>query len=241
MSETPTESERRLRAALRALLSQGVWLTIVFELAVSLVPQIERLDELGSGKFALLGLFAALAVYLQAGTMWALAGGRDTVPAAQSLLQGKDAFPRFIWLMLRAGFLLFVLLNVALFLLNVTGLIAIEEQAAVPTFATVIAAVIMPLKYVLAFWLPFVFVRQEFRLLPGLQAALRLARAQFARAGLFLALLLLVPGLALLALPTGMPLPLLAVVMLIAVLLDWIAYSYCVEVVREPAPTAPTP
>ncbi len=241
MSDLPTESERRLRAALRTLLSQGVWLTVGFELALSLVPQIEWLSALGSGKFALLGLLAALALYLQAGTMLALAGGRDTVPAAQALLQGKDAFPRFLWLMLRAALLLFVALNVVLFLLNLAGVIAIEEQAAVPVFATLIAAVIVPLKFVLAYWLPFVFVRQEFRLLPGLGAALQLARTHFRRAGLFLALLLLVPGLALLALPSGMPLPLLAVAMLVAVLLDWIAYSYCVEVVREPAPTAPSP
>jgi hypothetical protein len=241
VAENSSENQRRLRAALRSLLSQGVWLTIVFELGVSALPQTAALEELGSGKFAILGLLAAMAVYLQAGTMLALARGRDVVAIPEVLLSGRQVFPRFVWLMLKTGFLFLVILNVALLGLNVTGVIAIEDKEAVPVFAAIVTVAIVPLKYLLAYWLPWVFARQDFRLLASLRAALRTAWQRFARAGIFLAVLLLVPGSVLVSLSPKAPFLLLSGIMLAAIVLDWIAYAYCVEAVREEPATAPSP
>jgi hypothetical protein len=241
VAEESSENQRRLRAALRSLLSQGVWLTIVFELGISALPQTALLEELGSGKFAILGVLAAIAVYLQAGTMLALARGRDIVVIPEVLLSGREVFPRFVWLMLKTGLLLLVVLNVALFALNVTGVIAIEEKEAVPVFAAVVTMAVVPLKYLLAYWLPWVFVRQDFRLLAGLQAALRAAWRRFRRAGIFLAVLLLLPGSVLVSLSREVPFLLLAASMLVTMALDWIAYTYCVEALREEPETTPSP
>lgn len=241
MVEQPGEYPRRLRAALRSLLSQGVWLTIVFELGVSALPQTGVLDSLGVGKFAILGTVAALAVYLQAGTMLALARGREVVPVPEVLLSGRLVFPRFIWLMLKTGFLFLVVINVALLGLNATGLIDVEDKEALPVFAVAVTVAVVPLKYLLAYWLPWVFTRQDFRLLVSLKAALRTAWQRFTRAGLFLALLLLLPGAVLVSLSPQAPLLLLSAIMLAAMVLDWIAYAYCVDVVREQPETAPNP
>jgi hypothetical protein len=241
VAEESSENERRLRAALRSLLSHGVWLTIVFELGVSALPQTALLEELGSGKFAILGLLAAIAVYLQAGTMLALARGRDVVAIPEVLLSGRAVFPRFVWLMLKTGLLFLVVLNVALFGLNVTGVIAIEDKEAVPVFMVVVTVATVPLKYLLAYWLPWVFARQDFRLLVSLQAALRTAWRRFGRAGIFLAVLLLLPGSVLVSLSREVPFLLLAGIMLATMLLDWIAYAYCVEALREEPETAPSP
>jgi hypothetical protein len=241
VAEEPSEYQRRLRAALRSLLSQGVWLTIVFELGVSALPQTALLEELGSGMFAVLGLLAAVTVYLQAGAMLALARGRDVVAIPEVLLSGREVFPRFVWLMLKTGLLFLIILNVALFGLNMAGVIAIEDKDAVPVFAAVVTVAIVPLKYLLAYWLPWVFARQDFRLLVSLQAALRTAWRRFRRAGVFLAVLLLLPGSVLVSLPREAPFLLLTAVMLAAMALDWIAYAYCVEALREEPETAPSP
>lgn len=241
MVEQPSEYQRRLRAALRSLLSQGVWLTIVFELGVSVLPQSGALESLGVGKFALLGVVAAIAVYLQAGTMLALARGREVVPIPEVLLSGRLVFPRFIWLMLKTGFLFLVVINVALLGFDATGLIDIEDKDAVPVFSTAVTVAVVPLKYLLAYWLPWVFTRQDFRLLVSLQDAVRTAWQRFTRAGLFLALLLLLPGSVLASLSPQAPFLLLTGIMLAAMVLDWIAFAYCVEVVREEPETAPSP
>ncbi|UCH52817.1 MAG: hypothetical protein JSW09_09480 [Pseudomonadota bacterium] len=231
MSDLPSESERRLRAALRAFLSHGVWLTIVFEMTVAMLPHLD-VGGWGNLRFALLGLFAALAIYLQAGTMLALARGREVVGIPEVLANGKDVFPRFVWLLLKAAFLFIVFLNVVLLLLNSLGAIQIEDQDAAPTVAGLITGVIVPTKFVLAYWLPWVFAHQDFRLLPTLQAALRMAWARLPRAGLFLAALLLIPGAVLVGLPREAPLFVMSAAMLVAVVLDWVAFSYCVDVAR---------
>lgn len=241
MAEEPSEYQRRLRAALRSLLSQGVWLTIVFELGVSALPQTGALESLGVGKFAILGVVAAIAVYLQAGTMLALARGREVVAIPEVLLSGRLVFPRFVWLMLKTGFLFLVAMNVALLGLNAMGLIDIEDKDAVPVFASVLTVAVVPLKYLLAYWLPWVFTRQDFRLSASLPAALRTAWQRFPRAGLFLALLLLLPGSVLVSLSPQAPFLLLTAIMLAAMVLDWIAYSYCVEAVREEPQAVPSP
>jgi hypothetical protein len=239
VAEEPSESQRRLRAALRSLLSHGVWLTIVFELCVSTLPRTGALEQLGAGKFAILGVVAAIAVYLQAGTMLALARGREVISVTEVLLSGRLVFPRFVWLMLKIGLLFLVLINVALLGLSAAGLIDIEDKDALPVFASIVAVAIVPLKYLLAYWLPWVFAHQDFRLSVSLPAALRMGWRRFPQAGWFLALLLLLPGSVLVSLSPQAPVVLLTGIMLVAMQLDWIAYVYCVETVREEPPGAP--
>jgi hypothetical protein len=240
MSAIPTESDRRLRATVRVLLSHGVWVTLFFELGVALLPHAALAEGLGVGRFALLGLLTAITVYLQAGAMYALARGREVVAVPEVLVAGKDVFPRFIVLSLKAALLYVVGLIAVLSLLDALGYIEIDGEAALPAIAPIMTALIVPTKYALAYWLPWVFTCRDFRLLPTLQAALRVGWQRLARAGLFLALLLVLPGSVLFGLPQDLPWLLHAGALFTALLLDWIAYVYCLEAVRPAVANAPS-
>jgi len=129
--------------------------------------------------------------------------------------------------------LLVVVLNfIFMFAIYVTGN---EPKAITEAFYRFLDPVLGIAAFVFAYWLPFVFVRREFRLFVSLRAALRIARARLPRSA-FLALLILAPMLLAGLLPADLPLSLALAVNALSGLLGWVAYVYCTEALQENSP-----
>jgi len=91
------------------------------------------------------------------------------------------------------------------------------------------------LTFIFIYWLPFVFVRREFHLLPSLKAALQIARDRLSDSA-FLALLVLAPVLVSGLLPPDTPLLVDMLISVVSGIMGWIAYIYCIEVLQEQPP-----
>ncbi len=238
-----TESERRIRAAVRTALSAGVWLVMGVQLA-ALALVMYRVAPLGSLEVAVaqapgtlltvLVLFLAY-TYVMSGTSRSFAVGRTTVSALESLNRGREVFSAFLWLFVKV---LLLGLGCLYALVIVAQLIAVAAQSR--TLATTILWIgpriifaIAP--FALVYWLPLVFVRNDFRLTPTMRAALTILWQRWSRSG-FLAFLVFFPVLILWLLPQGAPLAALLPVSLIGQLMAWTAYVYCVEAVTDPDP-----
>jgi len=237
MPETPpqdTEGARRLHALVRVLLSAGVWMVLGAQITLIFLFQWRAPSEASSTVTALTTLLIAMALmlffYLEAGAFHALALARDTLSVAQVIRSGAAVFARFLWLTLKAGVLLAVALNLVFMLaIYVTGH---EPKAITEAFYRFLDPVLGIAAFVFVYWLPFVFVRQEFRLFVSLRAALRIARERLSRSA-FLALLILAPMLLAGLLPADVPLSLALAVNALSGLLGWVAYVYCVETLQE--------
>jgi uncharacterized membrane protein len=147
---------------------------------------------------------------------------------------GRVVFAAFVWLTLKAGLLLAAVTNVLIVVvLLLTGQdIKVLMNALSPFFSPAVGI----LTFVFVYWLPFVFVRREFHLLPSLKAALQIARDRLPDAA-FLALLVLVPVLVSGWLPSDTPLMFDLLVSVVSGVMGWIAYIYCIEVLRaQPSP-----
>jgi hypothetical protein len=232
-----TEGERRLHALVRTLLSPGVWMVLAAQIVLVFLFQWQAPAGDAPLVAALSTFLTAAALmlffYLEAGAFHGFALSREALSAGQVIRGAAPVFARFLWLTLKAGVLLVVLLNMIFLLaMSVTGA---ELKALTATFYRFISPVAGVAAFVFAYWLPFVFVRQEFRLFASLRAALRIARARLSHS-VFLALLILAPTLAAGLLPADLPMPLMLAVNSVAGLLGWIAYVYCVETLQELPP-----
>lgn len=229
-----TEGERRLHALVRTLLSPGVWMVLAVQILLVFLFQWNAPAELAP-LIAALTTFLTAAVlmlffYLEAGAFHALTLTRDALSAGQVIRGAVPVFARFLWLTLKAGVLLVILLNLVFLLaLLVTGS---ELKTLTEAFYRFIGPVAGVAAFIFAYWLPFVFVRREFRLFVSLRAALQVARARLSYSA-FLALLILAPTLLAGLLPADLPAPLTLAVNALAGLLGWIAYVYCVETLQE--------
>lgn len=226
------ESTRRLRALIRALLSHGIWAIIALQLLMGVVMRtpVGEGGAMAAMRTALL-LAATLGVlYGTAGMSAALAASRDPVPIAGMVTAGRPVFGAFLWLVVKAGLLALAVLQVVL-----TITIAMSHQepaqaiAQLPSFMLPLAAI---LGFVLVYWMPVVFHRRDFRLLATLAEALRLARSRLSAAG-FLALLTLAPPALAWALDGRGGAPAAFVLQVMASLLAWAAYIYCVEWLQD--------
>jgi hypothetical protein len=229
-----TESGHRLHSAVRALLSPGIWLVLIAQLALVFSTQWSAPADASPLVSALMILltsaFLLLFFYLQAGTFHALTLGRDALSVGDIARAGKVVFPTFLWLTLKAGMLLVLILNLLLYVaLVVTGY---DLKTMIHTFSPYFSVVAGVLAFVFVYWLPFVFVRREFRLLPSLKAALTTAWTRLSHSA-FLALLLLTPVLVSEFLPTDVPVVLDFLVSAAGGVMGWIAYIYCVEVLQD--------
>ena len=132
-----------------------------------------------------------------------------------------------------AGLLLVVTMNVLLFVaVLITGLeLKIIIGALTPFFGPAVGI----LAFVFVYWLPFVFLHQQFHLSPSLKAALRIARARLSHST-FPALLLLAPIVVSVLLPDRVPIVIDLLVNVVSGVMGWIAYIYCVEVLRDQQP-----
>jgi hypothetical protein len=235
-----TEGELRLHAMVRAVLSPGIWLVLAAQLLLMFALQW-RVPEDAAPLVSALAIFLTAAVlmlffYLQAGAFQALSQGREALPVGEVIRAGKAVVAAFVWLLLKAGLLFAVAMNVlvlvALLLTgsNLEGL----TQALTAYFGPMTGV----LAFIFVYWLPLVFVQREFRLLPGLKASLRVARERLSHSA-FLALMVLVPALVVGLLPADSPVLINALASLATGILGWIAYIYCVDALRQCQPVAP--
>jgi hypothetical protein len=234
-----TEGELRLHAMVRAVLSPGIWLVLAAQMLLMFALQW-RVPEDAAPLVSTLAIFLIAATlmlffYLQAGAFQALSQGREALPAGEVIRVGAGVFAAFVWLILKAGLLFAVAMNVLMLVAllltgsNLEGL----TQALTAYFGPMTGVLV----FVFAYWLPFVFVQREFRLLPSLKASLRIARARLSHSA-FLMLMVLVPALAAGFLPADSPVLFDALVSLVTGILGWIAYIYCVDVLRQHQPVA---
>ena len=233
---TARESGLRLRAAIRALLSPGIWLVLAVQTA--LVFSMRDMPADASTMASALAIFLTataltLFYYLQAGAFHALTLGRETLAVMETVRAGRVVFAAFVWLTLKAGLLLAAVINVLIVVvLLLTGQdIKVIMNALSPFFSPVVGI----LTFTFVYWLPFVFVRREFHLLPSLKAALQIGWDRRSDSA-FLAVLVLVPSLVSGWLPSDTPLLVDLLISVVSGIMGWIAYIYCIEVLREQPP-----
>lgn len=233
MTPAYTESERRLRAIVRATLSPGVWLVVVAQfLAQFALRQGVVAGESGPDLPHAL-LISALMMgfaYLQAGAYHGLAKGQDRLTLREVATPGVALFARFLWLFLKLGVFVALVFNLlALALMGGTG---VSPDAFARQLAPTLPMLLAILGLVFVYWLPLVFVTDDFRLLATWRRALRVAWQRLPQSG-FLAVLLITPVALLLLLPEGAAEVLLLLLSVLASLLGWIVYIYCAEWLRD--------
>ena len=239
---TARESGLRLRATVRALLSPGIWLLLFVQLALVLTLRWSAPADASPLTSALAILLTATALmlfyYLQAGTFHALTQSREILSVTEIMRAGRVVFTAFVWLALKAGLLLAAVMNVLIFVgLLLTGQDLHDIKTLMNALAPFFSPVVGLLTLVFVYWLPFVFMRREFHLLPSLKAALRIARNRVSDF-VFLGFLVLVPALVSGWLPSDTPLLADLLLSVVSGVMGWIAYIYCIEVLREQAPQA---
>ncbi len=238
MQPTP-EGTRRLRAAVRTVLSSGVWLVVAAQAALLLVVAVPtesnpfvRAGHIVAAAFMYLGL-----LYLIAGASRALAASRDAVSITAVLTTGKSVFVPFMWLVIKA-----LGLAVALQLAAVSVIVSagMDPSALAKEIAPYVGVLAAALEFILVYWRPLVFVDQNFALFQTLRHALRLARERLRVSG-YLALLNLTPAAVAPMLGADPAVWIVAGVNLAAGIMGWIAYVYCVEWCQERATPSAQP
>ncbi len=236
-SGTAAEGERRLRALVRALLSPGIWLVVGMQLTLQLsLQQISGAGEASlAWVLALSGLLLGF-VWLQAGAYHALAQGRDRLMLADVVRTGFVRFARFLWLFAKLALFVALLFNVAA-LLFVFGS-STPTEGLVRALAPFLGPLLAVFGFLFVYWLPLVFVTDDFRLFATLRRALSTAWQRLSQSG-FLALLILLPPALFTLLPPEAPLWLLVPLAAGASQLGWAAYIYCAEWLHDAASAAP--
>lgn len=240
MPTSYTEGERRLRAVVRAFLSPGIWLVVGAQLALQL--SLQRVSAAGEAVplawvLALSGLLLGFA-WLQAGAYHALAQGRDRLRLADMARTGFGRFTRFLWLFIKLGLILALAFNVVAFLFMLGS--GASPEALVRGLAPFLGPLLAAVGFLFVYWLPLVFVTDDFRLFATLRRALHTAWVRLPQSG-FLALLILLPPALFTLLPAETPVWLLAPLAAGASLLGWAAYIYCAEWLRDAASASPLP
>lgn len=228
-----TEAEHRLHAAVRVLLSPGIWLVLAAQIALLLSLQWRAPQAAPPTVSALTILMTLVALvlffYLQAGAFYALTLDRKPASFKAVLSEGKPIFAAFLLLTLKAGLVLMMVLNILLYATMVlTGHDPKTIVHAVSSFGLAMGL----LAFVFIYWLPFVFVHREFRLFVSLRSALRIAGTRLPRSG-FLALLVIAPILVSEFFSAESSLWLDLLMSVVSGLLSWVAYLYCVQVLQE--------
>ncbi len=226
---TPTESEQRIRAAVRVVLSPGVWLVIGLQVVfMTLRTQtILPLGDFGPTRLVpvIFGTLLIL-IYLMSGTFRSFALGNSTVSIYETLSRGKEVFASFLWLLVQVGLLAVVVGFVLLNLLYLSRSVDLEQLITEMVPYVTIIAMVVP--FLLVYWFPVVFSTNDFRVFATLRSALRIIWQRLWRSG-FLAFLILVPLVAFWLLPDSSPLIVFLIVSVIGEVMGWIAYVYCVE------------
>src|SRR3989344_7880722 len=162
-----SEGELRLYSAIRAMRSPGIWFVLAAQMMLVFALQWRvpaDVSPLMSAPGILLPVAALmLFFYFQAGAFHALTLGREALSVGEIIRAGKTVFASFVWLTLKAGLLFALVINIlVLMALLLTGSdLKSLTQALSAFFGPVTGA----LAFVFVYWLPFVFVQREIRLL----------------------------------------------------------------------------
>lgn len=230
-----SENTYRLRAVVRVFVSPGVWLVIAsqilffivfsFGTAVKDAQQAPPVHPL-----IILVLFVA-ALFFLGGAYHSLAVHQNRVTVLEVFSGAMQVFGRFIGLCFKAlG--LFLLIFAMFYGLLVPGAGGGASKQAIQQVSLIIGALFIVLNYIFIYWLPTVFVSDNFALIPTLKTAVYIARKRFKRSG-FIAALVFLPAIVSLIVPVGSALPVQVVVGFIGQLMGWIAYVYCVGIIAD--------
>ena len=228
---TENESALRLRALVRVFISPGIWAIILLQVLIQLVGRGAPAEEEDAGAAVVRMLIGSAAVvallYLQAGVFAALARTRGPVSVGDVLRYGRTVFLTFVWIVVRASLVLaaigMVVGTIVVAWLGASDPQAIAQQLA-PAF--VVTAVVLPFLFV--YWLPHVFVSNDFRLFATLKQALLLFWQRRTQ-GWYLVLLILLPAILVGMLPGETPFAIRLVLGGAIMLLAWAANTYCIE------------
>jgi hypothetical protein len=230
------ENTRRIHALVRAAYSPAVWGMAL----ISVLLTSSRMLAASKGAPPWIGplvltVVVILFIYLTAGACEVFARSSAPVSLGQAFRAAGHVFGSFLWLMLKASLVGFVLFEaIMMVVVGVIGVEPFKNPKATADLFTVFASIVA---LVLVYWVPIVFVRRNFRLFETLGLALRTVRE---RPGsmLFLAILLWTPVAILTFTGDEVPLLLVIPVVILGEWLRWAAYAYCVDVVASmPAPT----
>lgn len=233
VSVPSSEGERRLRAAVRALLSTGIWCAVGGQLLLVALWRFASVDA-GAGDVGVLVIVLAAAfagfLYLTVGVSQALADRRDAVGLRVAVRAGSASYGPFLWMIVKLALLGGVLLNIAIYV--VSGTADEESRAWAESALRFLPLAQGTIAFVFVYWLPIVFVRRSFALFKTLQVALVTFWQRLPHAG-YLAFLTLTP--AILAVVAGDSPPFVGVLLLtlIGTIMDWIAYIYCAEWLQD--------
>jgi hypothetical protein len=235
------EGERRIRAAVRALMSPGVWLVVAVQLPTAMLIHNILLSEESAKPLLpwvmLLTLLFLVYVYLMSGTSRSFALSAVTVSPQDAFMRGQQVFNAFLWLAVKICLLgmltvyigLYVFGTVARIIGATTGSGAEAViQASAPALIPIVKAAAMVAPFALVYWLPVVFIRNDFRIIPTARLALKIIWRQLPRSG-FLAFLIFCPLLLLWLLPNDIPFVFTLLLGALGQLMAWTAYVYCVE------------
>lgn len=238
------EGERRIRAAVRAVMSPGVWLVVAVQLPtgmlihnVLLMLTSEESQEPLLPWIMLLTMLFLVYVYLMSGTSRSFALNAATVSPREVFIRGQQVFNAFLWLAVKICLLGMFTVYVALYVFGVAAqLISTTTESDAEAVVQALAPVLVPIikasaiiaPFALVYWLPIVFVRDDFRIIPTAWLALQIIWRQLPRCG-FLAFLVFSPLLMLWLLPSGTPFALTLLLGALGQLMAWTAYVYCVE------------
>jgi hypothetical protein len=216
------------------MLSPGIWFVLAGQMALLFSLQWRVPADAAPMQSVLAVFLTATALtaffYLQAGAFHALTLGREALSITEVIRAGKSVFASFVWLTLKAGLLFAVTVNVLM--LVVLMLTGSDLKDLMQMLSSTFGPMTGLLGFVFVYWIPIVFVRRDFRLLPSLKASLQVAWSRIAYAA-FLALLILAPALATGFLPAESPLLVDALTSLASGFLGWIAYIYCVDILQQ--------
>jgi hypothetical protein len=241
IARTPerAEGELRLHAAIRAVLSPGIWFVLAAQIALLFVLQW-RTPADATPLVSTLAVFLTatslmLFFYLQAGAFHALALGREALSVGEIMRAGKTVFASFVWLTLKAGLLFALVVNVlVLVALLLTGS---DFKSLLQALSSFFGPATGVLAFVFVYWLPYVFVHREFRLLPSLKASLQIALKRLPHS-VFLVLLVPIPAVAIGFIPVESPVLVDVLASAATGIMGWIAYIYCADILRPPQQVA---
>jgi hypothetical protein len=234
-TETANAATRRIRAFVRVLLSPVVWLVTLYQGGLMVLL---RADVTPASQLVTAFLYATLFLgffFLAAGTYRAFVVTRNVVSIPVAVGHARAAFSGFMLLLVKAGLLAIVVLNVVVVVGQ--GATGLEPEEFIKTYIGWLPQLVAVLAFVFVFWLPIVFVHNNFSLFATLRTAVGFWRGRF-HEGIFLALLVLLPAAVLGLVPEKAPFALHLAIGMAGEILTWVAFVYCAEMVAD-AGTAP--
>jgi hypothetical protein len=182
----------------------------------------------------LLALLFLAYLYLMSGASRSFALGTATVSAQEAVRRGREVFNAFLWLAVKIFLLAVVASSVLLYFFGIAVQLAgiDNHDDAQVILISGIKGIALITPFALVYWLPVIFLQNDFRIIPTAWPALKIIWRQLPRSG-FLAFLIFAPLLVLWLIPQGTPFILILIITLLGQLMAWAAYVYCVETVSD--------